>query len=304
MLVSRFKICRQMKENIWHKKLNPRKRALIWEWGFSFIRRNRLLTKRKAWKKRKFGNLVNLIIKLASLRKRPFEKRKKAKSQDFSEKLHASRKLSLFYGLPMKGKIQKIKPLLKTIKEKHINFFPFLEKRLDVILVRISFCEHISQARQLINHKHIYVNSKVVNPPGFAVSCGDLIFIEEASRDIIKLNMAQCIRKKERIRRSIEQLKRRKRSFLRPLFYPFVRKDSSYYPFSNKSFRLPKPGKGLPFYHKRKKTFSFHFHCLDYYYPQYLEVEYEKLNVVVFSEPHHNSLKHPYRYKIEKHCLL
>lgn len=300
MLASGFKICRQMRENVWRKKLNPRKRALIWEWGFPFIRKERLLT--KSWKRGKSGNLADLILGFSpsrkELRKRPFERRK---SEDFSEKLHASRKLSLFYGLPTKGKIQRLEPLLKTIKEKYINLLPFPEKRLDVILVRISFCEHIFQARQLINHKHIYVNSKVVNIPGFTVSCGDLISIKEASRDLIELSIAQCRKGKERIRKSIEQLKQRKRSLLRPLFYPSVQKDSSYYLSSHKGYWIPE--KYPLFYHERKKTSLFPFHCLDYYYPHHLEVEYEKLNVVVFSEPHHNYLKLPYKNEIEKHCL-
>ena len=89
---------------------------------------------------------------------------------------------------------------------------------------------------------------------------------------------------------------------MRPLFYSSIHKDSSYYPFiSHKGYWIPE--KDYPFYHERKKTSSFHFHCLDYYYPYYLEVEYEKLNVVVFSEPHHNYLKLPYRDEIEKYCL-
>ncbi len=45
-----------------------------------------------------------------------------------------------------------------------------IEKRLDVILVRFNFCSTTFQARQLISHKKIYVNYKMVNIPGFQVS--------------------------------------------------------------------------------------------------------------------------------------
>lgn len=164
MLASGPKICRQMKENVRHKRLNPRKRALIW--GFPFRKQ---------------------------LRKKPFKRRK---SEGFSEKSQTTRKLSPFYGLPMKKKLQKVKPLLGTVK-RNISFLPFPEKRLDVIPVRISPRKHIFEARQSIRHKHIYVNPEIVNILGFIVSCGDPVSVEEASKDLIKSNVTEYRKRKD-----------------------------------------------------------------------------------------------------------
>ena len=104
MLASGSKIRRQMGENVRHKRLNPRKRAPIREWGFPLIRRERLL--KKSWKGGKSGNLADLMkgfpYERRELRKKPFKRRK---SEDFSEKSHTSWKSSPSYGLPMKGKM-------------------------------------------------------------------------------------------------------------------------------------------------------------------------------------------------------
>jgi len=263
-----------MRENAWHKRLNPRKRALIW--GFPFRKK---------------------------LPKKPLEKRK---SELFSNKLQTLRKLSLFYRLPMKTKIQKVKPLLRAIKGRNINFLLYLEKRLDVILVRTSFCKHISQARQLIRHGNIYVNSEIVDIPGFVVSPGDLISIKEASKDLIRSNIAQHIERKKRIGESVKQLKRVRRPFLRPLLYPFIHQEILHRKFGNNSVLSGEAGERAllserKIYVKKKRVL---FHYSDPYFPRYSEVEYERLNAVVFADPPYNSIKYPYSGEMEKNCFL
>nr|YP_009277449.1 ribosomal protein S4 [Psilotum nudum]AOH05919.1 ribosomal protein S4 [Psilotum nudum] len=271
MLASGSKIRRQMKENVRHRRLNPRKRALVW--GLTFRK---------------------------ELRKKPFKRRK---SEGFFEKPQTPRKLSLFYGLPMKKKLRKVKPLLSTIK-RNISFLPLLERRLDVIPVRISFRKHILQARQPVRHKHIYVNSGIVNLPGFLVSRGDPISIREASKDIIRSNITEYRERTKRIGRSVRQLKKGvKRTFLRPLFYPFLRGISiprSSDPFLEKfsPFIQKRIGERRGNYEGRLKR-NVLFHYPDFYHPHYLEVEYGKPNVVVFAEPPYRYIKFPYR-DIEK----
>jgi small subunit ribosomal protein S4 len=61
----------------------------------------------------------------------------------------------------------------------YIPFLLNLETRLDVILVRIHFCETIPQARQLISHRKVCVNNGMVSITHFKVSHGDLISFQE-----------------------------------------------------------------------------------------------------------------------------
>nr|AND50455.1 ribosomal protein S4 [Flatbergium novo-caledoniae] len=117
------------------------------------------------------------------------QKKTNKKQSDFSKQLQTIQKLSLFYEkLPIK-KMQKSKT--QTYLDKKNSLLFDIEKRLDVILVRLNFCSTTFQARQLISHKKIYVNYKMVNIPGFQVSNGDLISIQGNSLYFIKSKIRQ-----------------------------------------------------------------------------------------------------------------
>jgi ribosomal protein S4 len=82
----------------------------------------------------------------------------------------------------------------QTYLDKKNSLLFNIEKKLDVILVRLNFCSTTFQARQLISHKKIYVNYKMVNIPGFQVSNGDLISIQGNSLYCIKSKIRQNLR--------------------------------------------------------------------------------------------------------------
>ena len=52
-----------------------------------------------------------------------------------------------------------------------------LESRLDINLVRLKLVKTIFQAKQLINHKKVKVNHKIINKPNFLLKKGDIIHI-------------------------------------------------------------------------------------------------------------------------------
>ncbi len=56
------------------------------------------------------------------------------------------------------------------------NLYNLLELRFDSILFRLGFARTILEARQMINHKHFYVNNKKINIPGFICKVNDTIF--------------------------------------------------------------------------------------------------------------------------------
>ncbi len=62
------------------------------------------------------------------------------------------------------------------------NLLMLLERRLDNAVFRMGFASSRNQSRQLIRHKHIFVNGKKVNVPSFQVSVGDIVEIKEKSR--------------------------------------------------------------------------------------------------------------------------
>ena len=78
---------------------------------------------------------------------------------------------------------KKFKNLIKKLKQKKKkinifkNFILNLEHRLDINLVRLNFTKTIYQSRQLINHKKIKINNKIINKPNFFLKKGDIITI-------------------------------------------------------------------------------------------------------------------------------
>jgi len=58
-----------------------------------------------------------------------------------------------------------------------------LERRLDNVVYRLGFGVSRTQARQIVNHRHITVNGKIVNIPSFSVKVGDVVAVKESDLD-------------------------------------------------------------------------------------------------------------------------
>lgn len=54
-----------------------------------------------------------------------------------------------------------------------------LECRLDNVLFRMGLGRTRKEARQIVDHKHVLVNGKLVNIPSYQVKAGDVIEIKE-----------------------------------------------------------------------------------------------------------------------------
>ena len=64
------------------------------------------------------------------------------------------------------------------------NLLSLLERRLDNVVYRMGFAPSRASARQLVRHRHLTVNSKIVNIPSFIVSPEDIIAVREKSRKL------------------------------------------------------------------------------------------------------------------------
>lgn len=62
------------------------------------------------------------------------------------------------------------------------NLLKLLESRLDNVVYRSGFGSTRAEARQLVSHKSIMVNGKVVNIPSYLVKTNDVIAIREKAR--------------------------------------------------------------------------------------------------------------------------
>jgi small subunit ribosomal protein S4 len=70
------------------------------------------------------------------------------------------------------------------------NLLRLLEGRLDNVVYRMGFASTRAEARQLVSHKSIEVNGRVVNIPSAQVSAGDAISIREKARKQLRIQSA------------------------------------------------------------------------------------------------------------------
>jgi small subunit ribosomal protein S4 len=62
------------------------------------------------------------------------------------------------------------------------NLLRLLESRLDNVVYRMGFAATRAEARQLVNHKSVLVNGRIVNIPSFLVAPENEITIKEKSK--------------------------------------------------------------------------------------------------------------------------
>ena len=66
------------------------------------------------------------------------------------------------------------------------NLMIMLESRLDNVIFRLAFARTRREARQIVDHKQVTVNGKVVNIPSYLVKAGDVIEIRESKKDSVR----------------------------------------------------------------------------------------------------------------------
>ena len=64
------------------------------------------------------------------------------------------------------------------------NLIKLLECRLDNVVYRMHFASSRSQARQLVLHRHVRVNGKIVNIASYQVKPGDVVEMKDASKKL------------------------------------------------------------------------------------------------------------------------
>jgi len=67
------------------------------------------------------------------------------------------------------------------------NLLQLLEGRLDNVVFRMGFASSRSEARQLVRHKAVYVNGRVVTIPSYQVKPADEVSISEAAKKQLRI---------------------------------------------------------------------------------------------------------------------
>ena len=133
---------------------------------------------------RRLGDLPGLTGKTTSRSTLPgqhsksaFNKNKNASS--YSIRLQEKQKLRYNYGLTEKQLLKYVKEAKRLKGSTGAILMQLLEMRLDNIIFRLGLGNSIPASRQMVNHGHIYVNSKKVTIPSFQCKPNDLIEVKD-----------------------------------------------------------------------------------------------------------------------------
>ncbi|MGX7592495.1 30S ribosomal protein S4 [Candidatus Karelsulcia muelleri] len=147
---------------------------------------------------RKFGCLIYGIKKKSLEKKKypPGQHGKKNKQINFNKsnysiQLLEKQKIKYIYGI-LEKQFRKI--FEKASKKKGITgeiLLQLCESRLDNVVYRLNFSTTRPGARQLVTHRHILVNGKIVNIPSFTLKPGDIISVKENLKIYENSNLLQ-----------------------------------------------------------------------------------------------------------------
>ena len=104
------------------------------------------------------------------------------KVSEYGLQLREKQKAKFIYGVlekPFRNYYEKADRMKGMTGE---NLTIMLESRLDSVVFRMGFARTRREARQIVDHKHVLVNGKLVNIPSCLIKAGDVIEIKESAK--------------------------------------------------------------------------------------------------------------------------
>lgn len=104
------------------------------------------------------------------------------KISQYRIRLEEKQKLRFHYGLTERQLLNYVRIARKVKGSTGQVLLQLLEMRLDNIIFRLGLAPTIPGARQLVNHRHILVNSRIVNIPSYQCKPQDFITIKDQQK--------------------------------------------------------------------------------------------------------------------------
>ncbi len=109
---------------------------------------------------------------------------RRRKVSEYAKQLREKQKVKRIYGmseLQFRNTFEKVRKLPGVTGS---NLIVALESRLDSVVHRMGFAVSRKSARQLVRHRHIQVNGRIVDVPSFKVQANDEVRVTEKSREL------------------------------------------------------------------------------------------------------------------------
>jgi len=107
---------------------------------------------------------------------------RRGRLSEYGVQLREKQKVRRIYGVLEKQFRNYYKEAARLKGNTGENLLQLLEGRLDNVVYRMGFGATRAEARQLVSHKAILVNGKVVNVPSFNVAANDVVTIREKAK--------------------------------------------------------------------------------------------------------------------------
>ena len=120
------------------------------------------------------------------LEKRPYApgqhgRTKRKADSDFAVRLREKQRLRAQYGVREAQLRKTFNDAKKSEGLTGENLVELLEMRLDALVLRSGFARTIAQARQMVVHRHILIDGKLVDRPSARVKVGQMIHVRPKS---------------------------------------------------------------------------------------------------------------------------
>jgi small subunit ribosomal protein S4 len=108
---------------------------------------------------------------------------RRRKQSDYATQLREKQKVKRMYGLHEKQFRTLFENAAQAKGVTGENLLVMLESRLDNVIFRMGFAPSRNAARQLVRHRHVEVNGRIVDVPSYQLKAGDEVAVKAGSRD-------------------------------------------------------------------------------------------------------------------------
>ena len=110
-----------------------------------------------------------------------------SRTSDFGLQLREKQKVKRMYGVLERQFRRYFAEAERRRGNTGANLLSLLESRLDNVVYRMGFGSTRAEARQLVSHKAVLVNGRVVNIPSYSVKAGDTLSVRENARKQLRV---------------------------------------------------------------------------------------------------------------------
>ena len=118
---------------------------------------------------------------------------RRGRLSDYAVQLREKQKVRRIYGVLEKQFRNYYKKADRQKGATGVNLLVLLESRLDNVVYRIGLGCTRAESRQLISHKSVLVNGKVVNIPSYQIQLDDVVTVREKAKTQLRIKSALAL---------------------------------------------------------------------------------------------------------------